>query len=41
MEDDGYPDQTVEVLERAGYKAWINGVGDIAIVPPPGTLSPG
>jgi len=41
IEDEGYPDHTVEVLGRAGHKAWINRVGDIAIEPPPGTLPMG
>ena len=41
IEDEGYPDHAVEVLERAGHKAWINGVGDIAVEPPPGTLPMG
>ena len=37
MEEEGYPGQAVGALERAGYKAWINRVGDIAIEPPPDT----
>ena len=41
MEAEGYPDQTVEVLARAGYKAWKNRVGDIAVEPPPGALPTG
>ena len=41
LEDEGYPGRTVEALERAGYKAWINGVGDIAIEPQPGILPMG
>lgn len=39
--EDGYPAGTVEALERAGHKAWINSVGDIAIQPPAGTLPMG
>ncbi|MDJ0987509.1 MAG: CheR family methyltransferase [Desulfobacterales bacterium] len=39
--EDGYPARTVEVLERAGHKAWINAVGDIAIVPPADALPTG
>jgi len=38
MEDAGYRQLSVEVLKRAGHKAWINRVGDIAVEPPPGTL---
>ena len=41
LEEDGYPARAVEVLEYAGHKAWINGVGDIAIEPQPGTLPMG
>ncbi|MGD9055087.1 MAG: CheR family methyltransferase [Desulfobacterales bacterium] len=41
LEEDGYPARAVEALERAGHKAWINGVGDIAIEPQPGTLPMG
>jgi hypothetical protein len=32
--EDGYPAGAVAALVRAGYKAWINAVGDIAIEPP-------
>ena len=38
LADEGYPDLTVEALERAGHNAWINGIGDIAIEPPADTL---
>jgi hypothetical protein len=41
LEDEGYPGRAVEALERAGYKSWINGVGDIAIEPQPGILPMG
>ena len=41
LEDEGYLCHTVEALERAEYKAWINGVGDIAIEPQPGILPMG
>jgi len=30
---EGYPDRAVNILERAGYEAWKNSVGDIAIRP--------
>ncbi len=33
MEEDGYSENAVHVLRRAGYKAWKNTVGDIAIKP--------
>jgi hypothetical protein len=36
--EDGCPARTVETLERAGYKAWLNAVGDIAVEPPEGAL---
>ena len=39
--EDGYPARTVETLERAGYKAWINAVGDIAIEPSASALPNG
>lgn len=39
--EDGYPARTVEALERSGYKAWINAVGDIAIEPQPAKLPMG
>ena len=39
--EDGYPARTVEALERAGYKAWLNAVGDIAIEPSAGALPTG
>ena len=38
LEEDGYSEQTVEALKRAGHKAWINGVGHIAVEPPQGSL---
>ena len=34
MEGEGYPDGVVNVLGQAGYNAWKNAVGDIAIRPP-------
>jgi hypothetical protein len=35
---EGYPDGAVDVLKQAGYKAWKNPVGDIAVEPHPGRL---
>lgn len=35
----GYTDRAVEALCRAGYSAWKNAVGDIAVLPPEGSLS--
>jgi hypothetical protein len=34
MEEEGYSDMAVDVLRKAGYTAWKNSVGDIAIQPP-------
>jgi hypothetical protein len=31
LEEEGFPGGAVEVLERAGYNAWINRIGDIAV----------
>jgi hypothetical protein len=33
MEEEGYLDRAVNVLGQAGYNAWKNPVGDIAIRP--------
>ena len=33
MKEDGYLDAAVEALRQAGYDAWTNSVGDIAIRP--------
>jgi len=38
MEDEGYADRVVDVLGRAGYDAWKNPVGDIAVRPPANSL---
>ena len=38
MDEEGYVDRAVEVLERAGHKAWRNSVGDIAVRPPADSL---
>ena len=38
LEDEGYTDGAVDALERAGYQAWKNAVGDIAVLPPEGSL---
>jgi hypothetical protein len=38
LEAAGYTDGAVEALGRAGYKAWKNPVGDIAVFPPEGSL---
>ena len=38
LEAAGYTDGAVEALRRAGYKAWKNPVGDIAVLPPEGSL---
>lgn len=38
LELTGYTDGVVEALNRAGYKAWKNPVGDIAVFPPKGSL---
>lgn len=37
-EADGHAARAVEALARAGYDAWLNPVGDIAVVPPDGAL---
>ncbi len=34
MDEEGYLDGTVDTLGRAGYEAWKNPVGDIALLPP-------
>lgn len=39
IEESGYTDGAVEALRRAGYKAWKNPVGDIAVLPPEGSLT--
>jgi len=39
LEAAGYTDGAVEALGRAGYKAWKNPVGDIAVLPPEGSLT--
>jgi hypothetical protein len=38
LEAEGYTDGAVAALGRAGYKAWKNAVGDIAVLPPEGSL---
>ncbi|MCP4350633.1 MAG: hypothetical protein GY795_34630 [Desulfobacterales bacterium] len=38
MDEEGYTDRVAEVLGRAGYDAWKNSVGDIAIKPPVNSL---
>ncbi len=38
MDEEGYLDGTVDVLGRAGYDAWKNPVGDIAVRPPANSL---
>jgi hypothetical protein len=38
LEEEGYTDGAVDALERAGYQAWKNAVGDIAVLPPEGSL---
>jgi hypothetical protein len=38
VESEGYADQAVDALARAGYDAWINPVGDLAVVPPDDAL---
>ncbi|MCP3951459.1 MAG: class I SAM-dependent methyltransferase, partial [Desulfobacterales bacterium] len=38
MAVDGFLDRAVSVLNRTGFKAWKNPVGDLAVEPPPGTL---
>ena len=39
--EDGYATRTAQKLERVGYKAWLNAVGDIAIEPSAGALPTG
>lgn len=38
MQEEGYADRAVATLERAGYDAWKNPVGDIAVRPPANAL---
>ncbi len=38
MDEEGYLDRAVDLLGRAGYDAWKNSVGDIAIRPPANSL---
>ena len=38
MEEKGYVKGAVDVLEQAGYDAWINRAGDIGIRPPAGSF---
>jgi hypothetical protein len=38
LEEEGYTDGAVEALVRAGYQAWKNPVGDIAVSPLEGSL---
>jgi hypothetical protein len=38
LEDEGYTDGAIAALGRAGYQAWKNPVGDIAVFPPDGSL---
>ena len=38
LEEEGYADGAIEALGRAGYQAWKNPVGDIAVFPPEGSL---
>lgn len=37
--EDDYPERAAGVLEEAGYKAWVNPVGDIAVLPDKDYLS--
>jgi len=39
LEAEGYTDGAVAALGRAGYRAWKNPVGDIAVMPPSSTRS--
>ena len=41
LEADGYTQGAVEALVRAGYNAWQNPAGDIAVRPPEGALDEG
>ena len=38
MDAEGYPDRAADLLGRAGYDAWKNSVGDIAIRPSANSL---
>ncbi len=38
MDEEGYPDRAVDALGQAGYDAWRNPVGDIAVRPPADSL---
>lgn len=38
IDEEGFPDKAVEALGRAGYDAWKNSVGDIAVRPPANSL---
>jgi hypothetical protein len=38
LADEGYTDGAIEALGRAGYQAWKNPVGDVAVLPPDGSL---
>jgi hypothetical protein len=38
MEEEGHTERAVQALCRAGYLAWKNQVGDIAVLPPNGSL---
>jgi hypothetical protein len=38
LAEEGYADGAVEALARAGYQAWKNPVGDIAVLPPQKSL---
>jgi len=38
LENEGYTEGAIEALGRAGYQAWKNSVGDIAVLPPEGSL---
>ncbi len=39
MQQEGHTDRAVQALCRAGYRAWKNPVGDIAVFPPQGSLA--
>ena len=38
MQKEGYTDRAVDVLLQAGFNAWKNSMGDIAVKPPSGSL---
>ena len=38
VDAEGYTNGAVDALTRAGYQAWKNSVGDIAVLPPQGSL---